>query len=229
VRSGFSLFGGQPIGRLLQTTAALVCLCAAPLLAGPYREGTTVLITGLVTDGGGEAVPGLRVVLEASRKSFKLKKLSRVEDEPTKVAATTDENGRFEIPWPWHDYYNRFSLMVGVPLKTARGLTVRELQRVDLSKRILQGSPVRTAIVIAEEQYLESLKRFLRGVDSDPKREIFEELGQPDRVERIQRGSGQESTWWYFEIGKAYRFRDGELEQVIHFDPVEPFDAEANS
>jgi hypothetical protein len=88
---------------------------------------------------------------------------------------------------------------------------------------------VNTAIVIAEEQYLESLKRFLRGVDSDPKREIFEELGQPDRVERIQRGSEEESTWWYFEIGKAYRFRNGELEQVIHFDPVEPFDSEEDS
>jgi hypothetical protein len=43
-------------------------------------------------------------------------------------------------------------------------------------------------------------------------------------VQTLEYPDYDEVTWWYFEQGKAYRFREGELQQVVNFDPVTPID-----
>jgi hypothetical protein len=45
-------------------------------------------------------------------------------------------------------------------------------------------------------------------------------MGKPDRIRNVQYPRHLESSWWYFESGRVYRFRDGRLEQVVPFDPV---------
>lgn len=55
---------------------------------------------------------------------------------------------------------------------------------------------------------------------ADEKR-IYEEMGKPDRVDRLELSGGEEEVaWWYFERGRSYHFRAGRLEQVVEFDPV---------
>ncbi len=50
-------------------------------------------------------------------------------------------------------------------------------------------------------------------------------MGRPDRLKTFDYPDYEEVSWWYFADGKAYRFRDGKLDQVVHFEPVEPFDS----
>jgi hypothetical protein len=45
-------------------------------------------------------------------------------------------------------------------------------------------------------------------------------MGRPDRIRNVQYPGYLESSWWYFESGKVYRFHDGRLQQVVPFDPV---------
>jgi hypothetical protein len=46
-------------------------------------------------------------------------------------------------------------------------------------------------------------------------------MGKPDRVDRLEMSGGDEVAWWYFERGKSFHFRDGRLDQVMEFEPVE--------
>jgi hypothetical protein len=51
-------------------------------------------------------------------------------------------------------------------------------------------------------------------------------MGVPEDVKRVSYAGRQQETevsWWYFEAGKVYRFRDGRLDQVERFDPVQRF------
>ena len=58
---------------------------------------------------------------------------------------------------------------------------------------------------------------------SADERRVLAELGQPDRVEVFEHGGRREVTWWYFRVGRAYRFDAGRLRQVTPFEPVQPF------
>lgn len=58
------------------------------------------------------------------------------------------------------------------------------------------------------------------GATTDDERRILDEMGQPDQIDSHQRLAGTETSWWYFEDGKVYHFMNGELSQVMHFDPI---------
>ena len=60
----------------------------------------------------------------------------------------------------------------------------------------------------------------IASVKSDDEHRVYDEMGKPDEVKMVRYPDSVESTWWYFDRGRAYRFRDGHLEQVIPFDPV---------
>ena len=204
----------------------LILAAAIPAAAAraPYAQGEEVVFTGVVTDPEGLPIPELQVTLEASRAAFNVRKLGRVRENVSRLATLTDERGEFSLPFRWDDYYNRFDLVVALPVRTSEGDQLVELQRADLSKRTLQGSPVVSALQVTDMDRVSSTREFLADLDSDDKRKVYEQMGQPERLERLlYPNDSTEVTWWYFRHGRAYRFRDGALRQVIPFDPVEPF------
>jgi hypothetical protein len=205
--------------------ALLVVLLASTAAAGPYKEGQPVEITGVVTGVDGMPVEAVRVVLESSRKAFSFKHLSRTTSEVRKLATETSARGEFTLRWLWHDYFNHFELLVGVPERGAGGKEeLRVLERSDLSRTILHGSPVVANLTVADTAFLTGLREFVASADSKDELQIYHLMGRPDRVETFDYPDFEEVSWWYFASGKAYRFREGKLEQVVHFEPVEPFD-----
>lgn len=207
----------------------VLLLCLASLAAGgagwagPYPEGEFIEIAGAVTDAEGFPIPDLTVILEASRKAFSVTKMKSTERDSTQVSTETDSTGQFRLQWRWVDYYNHFELQVGVREALGGNADFLVFEQVDLSKRIRGGSPVVTNVTVTESRYLDSVRDFSASIDTEDERRIFEEMGNPDRVQKITSGAHEEVSWWYFRSGKAYRFKDGVLEQVVHFEPIEPF------
>ncbi len=213
------------IPRIGLVSLLLVAAAVQPAAAArsPYAQGDEVLFTGVVTNSEGLPLPSLQVTLEASRAAFNIRRLGRVRENATKLATITDEHGEFSLPWRWDDYYNRFDLIVAVSVRSSEGEQLVELQRIDLSRRTNQGSPVVSAIQLADTELVESRRQFLAALDSDDERKVYEQAGQPERMDTVTFPSYEEVTWWYFRHGRAYRFHDGTLRQVIPFAPVEPF------
>lgn len=209
------------------SVALLFCVVslaiAVPSWAGPYPEGEFIEIAGVVTDSEGLPIPDLTVALEASRKAFSVTKMKSTERDRTRISTETDSTGQYTLRWRWVDYYNEFELQVGVPERAGEDAELQVLESVDLSKRIRSGSPIVTNVTVADRRYADTVRDFSASIDSDDERRIYAEMGNPDRVQRILATDHEEVSWWYFQSGKAYRFKDGVLEQVVHFEPIKPF------
>lgn len=212
---------------VLAALAGLLCLLAAILAPRPaaaaarYDQGQRIQVTGVVTDSQGQPLQGMRVVLEVSRTYFSMRNLRRTADpDVRRVSATTDAAGTFTIEWPWDSYFNHFELVAGVPVHTRSGETVQELTRQEVTRRVESGSPAVVAITLENRQFLDAFRQFLASIKTDDQRKVYQEMGKPDRVRNVQYPNYLESSWWYFEAGRVYRFRDGHLEQVTPFDPV---------
>lgn len=211
----------RPVLPCLLGLALLFAVLPPPAAAARYTQGDRIQITGIVSDPQGQPIEGVRVVLEASRNVFSLREMRRVDQDVRRVAATTDRAGSFTIEWPWDSYFNKFELAAGVPVRKAGGReNLQELARMDVTSKILAGNPVVTAVVIENRQFIDRLREFLATVSSDDERRIYQEMGKPDRVRTVRYPDHEEASWWYFESGRMYRFRDGRLEQVVPFDPV---------
>jgi hypothetical protein len=211
----------------------------------PYRRGERVEISGSVADAAGAPVEGVRVVLLAAHRGFELRGLRRVEEGLVRVPTTTDASGQFRLEWRWDPYYDTFRIRVegagaapGAAAPTAAAAGGRRtgvLAETDLTRRIREGSPVVVALQVAgaaphrESGSLASSGSLAASgsraaaTQSDDQRRVFEELGKPDRVERLEMPGGDEVAWWYFARGRSYHFRSGRLDQVMEFDPVKGF------
>jgi hypothetical protein len=201
--------------------AALLLTFVLPLAAARYAQGERVEITGIVSDAQGQPIENVRVMLVASRSYFSLRQLRRTEGETRRVAATTDASGAYSLTWPWDSYFNHFELTAGVPVRKKGGETLEELAREDVTRKVNAGSPVVTSLAIENRQFIDKLREFLASVDSADERKVYEEMGKPDRIQRVQSPGSLEESWWYFASGRMYRFRDGRLEQVVPFNPVQ--------
>lgn len=189
--------------------------------AARYEQGQRVQVTGIVTGRDGRPLQGIRVSLEASRSYFSLRQLRKTAaDDVRRVSALTNATGEYTLEWPWDSYFNHFELVSGVPVRKGRQDRMEELAREDVTKRLLAGSPVVVSPVIENTKFLDSLNQFLAMVRSADEQRTYEEMGKPDRVKRLQYPDHVEDSWWYFESGRVYRFRDGRLEQVVPFTPV---------
>jgi len=216
--------------RLVRQTTTLLALLAflitpLGLSAGPYVEGDYIEIAGTVADASGVPIPDVHVIFRAAKKAFSISQFGNATRDEVRQTTETDPHGQFNFRWRWVDYYNRYEILVVIPRRSAAGESFDVLSQLDISKRIRKGSPVVVALTVEEGEFLTNLRDFLATVDTEDEKRIYDEMGNPDRVQTIEHPTHDEISWWYFRAGKAYRFRDGELQQVVHFDPVTPFDA----
>ena len=215
------------VNPLTVAAVALLALSAVapPLGAGPYVEGDFIEITGTVADRNGTPIPDVHVVFRAAKKAFSPSQVfNKVTKDEVSDRTKTDRGGQFKFRWRWVEYYNRYEILVGIPRRSAAGDSFEILSQLDISKRIRKGSPVVVALTVEEGEFLDNLRSFLASVDTEDERRIYDEMGNPDRVQTIEHPDHEEISWWYFAAGETYRFLDGELQQVVHFDPVTPFE-----
>ena len=211
---------------LLWLLGLLVAGSLTTAAAARYDQGQRIQVTGVVTDSQGQPINNVRVVLEVSRTYFSMRELRRTADKDVRrVSATTDARGNYTVEWPWDSYFNHFELVAGVPVHRRlengqTGETVQELARQDVTRRVDAGTPAVIGVTIENRQFLDNLRQFLASIQTDDQRKIYQEMGKPDRIRNVQYPSHLESSWWYFESGRVYRFRDGRLEQITPFDPV---------
>jgi len=192
-----------------------------PAAAARYAQGERVQITGVVADAQGQPLPEVRVSFEATRTYFSVRELRRTADkEVRRVTATTNAAGEYTLVWPWDSYFNHFEVVTGVPVRTRSGERLEELARQDVTRRVLAGSPVVVAVTVENRRFLDAFRQFVASLKTEDQRKVYQEMGKPDRIRNVQYPGHLESSWWYFESGRVYRFRDGRLEQVVPFDPV---------
>jgi hypothetical protein len=207
----------------IRTLVWVLLLAASPLAAARYAQGDRVQLTGVVTDPQGRPLSDVRVTLEVTRTYFSMRRLQRTQtEEIRRVSAATDASGQFTLNWPWDSYFNHFELVVGVPVRKNRKETLAELTREDVTQRLQGGSPMVASLVVPAKnaEFVVKLRELLASIRSEDERRVYDEMGKPDKVERVQYPGRSEVSWWYFDAGRVYRFRDGRLEQVVPFEPV---------
>lgn len=203
----------------LMVLASVGALLWAAPAEGKRKNGEIVRITGQVLDPDGQPVDGVIVVLAATKSSYSFLKRQKTVEPPLRQTAAVDARGRFELEWHWDRYYNDFTLFAG--LEVSRGGAPgfeRLTSEQNISDRLKLEGPTHVTLTLNQHGYADWLKRFLTDRSSPDEEKIFREVGRPDRI----RTHGRESSWWYFELGTVYRFENGKLEQVIHFDPMTP-------
>ncbi|HXO27897.1 MAG TPA: hypothetical protein VOA80_11165 [Thermoanaerobaculia bacterium] len=205
---------------------AIATVGAMPAAATPYNDNERLQFTGVVSDPAGKPVPGVQVVVEVSRRYLSLRQLRRADKDVRRIGARSNTQGEYSIEWPWDGYFNHFQLLAGVSVRHGKEERLEVLASEDVTERVLAGSPVVSPIVIHDRGVVDRLRDFVASVRSEDERRVYEEMGVPEDVKRVSYAGRQqenEVSWWYFEAGKVYRFRDGRLDQVEHFDPVQRF------
>jgi hypothetical protein len=206
---------------LLGLLGLLTAGAFVPAVAARYAQGERVQITGIVADAQGQPLPEVRVTFEATRTYFSIRELRRTADkEIRRVSTTTNATGEYTLVWPWDSYFNHFEVVAGVPVRAGSGERLEELARQDVTQRVQAGSPAVVAVTVENRKFLDSFRQFLASIETEDQRKVYQEMGKPDRIRNVQYPGHLESSWWYFESGRVYRFRDGRLEQVVPFDPV---------
>lgn len=200
--------------------AGLVLWSPTAAADGPYKPGEPVVFRGKVTDGQGQPVTGVAVVLNVSRNAFKVRRLSRETTDTLWIPGTTGADGVYEIAWRWDKYYNVFELKVALQVRRDGRDTYQVFYEVDLTGNVLQGSPIEFPIVLEDTRELETLRDFLASIQSEDEKRIYHEVGLPDRIDGAKADYDPDRSWWYFAAGKVYRFRGGALDLVETFEPV---------
>jgi hypothetical protein len=213
--------------------AALAAVCLPVLIAScasartlrerfPYAAGERVAVQGVIADAAGAPVGDVEVVLEASRLGFGFYPPGERKREVVTGRTRADRSGNFGLELSWSRRYNHFELVVGVPLVRGGAEVLHELVRLDVTRRLRQGSPVVLPVTLQDTSFLTNLRTFLAHADSADELRVYREAGKPDRVDTVSHPDREEAAWWYFADGKVYRFRDGRLDKVEEFAPVRP-------
>jgi hypothetical protein len=236
-------------GGVVLLATALFFFGLAGAEASLYRDGEKIEVRGVVTDSEGMPIPDLTVNLEIARYAFDWKKFRKTRHEVNKATTTTNPQGVYAFEWTWYDYYNDFQLIVGLMVRDSdfNQDVFQTVHRENIARRVDQGSPVVVDMVVSESPFLETQPVVTQIVESEvleselvdtpdtpqdaaidfgneDEKRIYDEMGRPDKVQTLEYPDYDEVTWWYFEQGKAYRFREGELQQVVNFEPVTPID-----
>jgi hypothetical protein len=186
-----------------------------------YPDGEEVVVAGRVVDPSGQGVADLEVELRASRESFSVKKMRRVDQNAVTVSARTDANGDYRIVWPWHHYYNRFVVQTLIPVRISDHMVQDHVVgEVDITDFIGNGSPVRAQVTLSDPALVQRVRDFEAALDSVDERRIYGDHGLPEQVDSYEYPQHAEETWWYFAQGTVFRFHDGGLVEIENFDPV---------
>jgi uncharacterized protein with FMN-binding domain len=215
----------RPKGGLLAGLLLLAFASGWPAGAAssPYGQGEKVRITGIVTDTRGTPLANVTVALVAARSYFSLRQLKSSDKDSRRVTATTGAKGEYGIEWAWDDYYNSFEVQVGLPVRAGREEHTEVLARQDITQQLKKGTPVVPALIVQNAALIDKVRKFLAELNGEDERRVYQDLGNPDQVKKVQYPDHEEVSWWYFESGTMYRFLSGKLAQVVHFTPVKPF------
>ena len=187
--------------------------------AGLPEPGTALEVRGSVANSEGAPIGGVEVRLVAEASRLDWHRLTRRTPAPIAVATTTDERGEFRLAWVLVAGYGRFQVEAAQLYRRDRADARHSLATIDITPRLLAGSPVVVALTAANTSFVDDLRQFLASLRSEAERAAYQEFGRPDRIDRM----GAESTWWYFHLGTALRWVDGRLVETTRFDPVRPF------
>ncbi len=207
------------VNRWLIAVLATVLLCPSTAADYSYSKGEDVTIRGQVVDAAGAPVGNVTVLLELSRTRFQVTRFKKTKGNTLRVPVTAGPDGQYQHQWRWDGFYNTFELAVAMPILINGRQDFEILHRVEITPQVDQGSPVDVQLVLQETSYLEWLRRFVDGRASSEEQRIFYDLGRPDRIDAHGEG---EFAWWYFQVGKVYRFRDGAIDLIEPFDPILP-------
>jgi hypothetical protein len=191
--------------------------------SAPYAQGEKVRITGIVTDAKGTPLTDVTVALVAARSAFNLRQLKSNDKDFRRVTAKTGAKGEYSIDWAWDSYYNSFEVQVGLPVREGREERTAVLSSQDITQLLQKGTPVVPALIVQNAALIAKVRQFLADLKSEDERKVYQDLGNPDEVKKVQYPDHEEVSWWYFESGSMYRFESGKLAQVVHFTPVKPF------
>ena len=201
---------------IVALAVTLLSALASTGARGTHRKGDHVLISGQVTSTEGQPVGNVTVLLELSRTAFSWRRFQQVKKNTLQIPVIATVGGQYLHDWRWDGYYNTFELAVALPIEKDGREDFEILHRTDITEQVLSGGPVVAPLVTGDDASLGWLRRLLDGSASAEESRIYQEMGRPDRFD----SEAETSAWWYFEAGKVYRFRDGALEQVEHFEPI---------
>jgi hypothetical protein len=207
---------------VLAALLAPTAVQAAPWSKFPFAAGEGVVVSGSVTDSRGLALTDLEVVLELSDTRLSLRPFGRAPRAIHRVTTRTDATGTYSTRIAWDRSWDRAELVVGVPLLRTDGAKVHVLARLDVTRRLAQGSPAVIGAVIEDTSFLDNHRSFLASLSTDSMRQAYQHNGRPDRVEQLATPDVDEVSWWYYGAGRVLRFRDGVLIDSQSFAPVPP-------
>jgi hypothetical protein len=189
--------------------------------SAPFQAGERVSVEGLVVDRAGTPLAGLEVqLLRAAPGRMDLLHLRRLPPNQKVESSRTDAQGRFRLEWTWEEGFRRFELVVLLRDPGPQGPRYRELARQSIRDRLRWGSPIVLTLVVEQGDFVRKLQQFEASIESLDESRVFETWGRPDHIDQKLLPGGKEASWWYYEIGKVARFRNGELVETQDFPPI---------
>jgi len=208
---------------ILVTLIASLLLSAGPAEARKKKRqlSKSVAISGRIADAAGQPLSGVEVVLEAYHRKLDLRRMKRRDVDLLRVVATTDKDGRYQLEWARNDHYQIFHLATALPVRRQGRDELDVFSRLEISAEMRGGSSLRRDLTVEDAETMRWLQRFLAGMTSAAEQRVYQEMGRPDRIDAAADSTSDESAWWYFAAGKVYRFKGGEFDQVIEFEPIQ--------
>jgi hypothetical protein len=137
--------------------AVLVWTSASPATAAAkYRAGEYITVRGRVVDFDGRPLAGVTVLLEPSRRPFKLfqRKRDREPIDRLQIPTRSDGAGEYSFEWRWDPFYDTFELAIAVPTVAGGQQSFEVLHRTDFSDRMMNGSPVTVELEVEDPSRL---------------------------------------------------------------------------
>ncbi|MBZ0112508.1 MAG: hypothetical protein K8J08_08615 [Thermoanaerobaculia bacterium] len=186
----------------------------------PFATGERVEVDGILTDAVGKPLADVEIVLEMAKMRISLRPPGREKANIARGATASDGDGNFALQWDWIPGFDRFEIIAAVTVPEPTGKHLQVLQRLDITDRVRQGTPISVPFVVEDTTFLDSVRTFQSHLDSPDEHRVYEGMGRPDRIDSDDEVGRNETTWWYFALGKAYRFDRGRLVKVEDFEPV---------